>query len=45
MIELKSNITIEYAQSALNLTTEIIDEFGARLTGTPACKSWGTVAI
>lgn len=41
MVELKSNITIEYAQSALNLTSEIIDEFGGRLTGTPACKKAG----
>ena len=38
---MKSNITKEQAQSALNLTAEIIDEFGPRLTGTPACKKAG----
>jgi len=38
---LKSNITTEQAQSALNLTAEIIDNFGPRLTGTPACKKAG----
>ena len=41
MINLKSNITKEQAQSALNLTAEIIDNFGPRLTGTPACKQAG----
>ena len=38
---MKSNITEEQAQSALDLTAEIIDEFGPRLTGTPACKKAG----
>ena len=38
---MKSNITKEQAQSALDLTAEIIDEFGPRLTGTPACKKAG----
>ena len=41
MVNLKSNITKEQAQSALNLTAEIIDNFGPRLTGTPACKQAG----
>ena len=41
MIELKSNITKEQAKSALDLTSEIIEEFGPRLTGTPACKQAG----
>jgi len=38
---LKSNITKEQAQSALNLTAEIIENFGPRLTGTIACKQAG----
>ena len=38
---MNSNITKVQAQSALNLTAEIIDEFGPRLTGTPACKKAG----
>ena len=41
MINLKSNITKEQAQSALNLTAKIIDRFGPRLTGTPACRKAG----
>ena len=41
MIKLKSNITEKQAQSALHLTAEIIDNFGPRLTGTPACKQAG----
>ena len=38
---MNSKITKEQAQSALNLTAEIIDEFGPRLTGPPSCKKAG----
>ena len=40
-MKLISNITIENAQAALDLTAEIIDETGPRLTGTESCKRAG----
>ena len=41
MLSMKSSITKEQAQSTLNLTEEILEEFGPRLTGTMACKKSG----
>ena len=40
-MKLNSNITIKYAQSVLDLTAEILDDTGPRLTGTEACKRAG----
>ena len=40
-MKLISNITIENAQAALDLTAEILDETGPRLTGTESCKRAG----
>ena len=40
-MKLLSNITNDYAQSALDLTAEILNETGPRLTGTESCKRAG----
>ena len=40
-MKLNSNITIEHAQSALDLTAEILENTGPRLTGTESCKQAG----
>ena len=40
-MKLLSNITNDYAQSALDLTAEILNETGPRLTGTKSCKQAG----
>ena len=42
-MKLNSNISIEHAQSALDLTSEILEETGPRLTGTDACKRAGEI--
>ena len=40
-MKLNSNITIEHAQSALDLTAKILNETGPRLTGTESCNQAG----
>ncbi|SVB13731.1 uncharacterized protein METZ01_LOCUS166585, partial [marine metagenome] len=40
-MKLNSNITIQHAQLALDLTSEILNENGPRLTGTKSCKQAG----
>ena len=40
-MKLRSDITNDHAQSALNLTAEILEETGPRLTGTQSCKRAG----
>ena len=40
-MKLNSNITIKHAQSALDLTAEILENTGPRLTGTESCKQAG----
>ena len=40
-MKLNSNITIQDAQSTLDLTEEILNETGPRLTGTESCKRAG----
>ena len=42
-MKLNSNITIEHARSALDLTDEILNETGTRLTGTESCKRAGKI--
>ena len=44
-MKLNSNITIEHAQSALDLTAEILEKTGPRLTGTESCKQAGKLLI
>ena len=40
-MKLNSNITHNHAQSALDLTAEILNETGPRLTGTKSCEQAG----